>query len=43
MLNDEELTQTIALLARSNLPITDVCELVDTANRMNTRWAEVTF
>jgi hypothetical protein len=43
MLNDEELTQTIALLARSDLSVFDVCQLIDTANRMNTRWAEVTF
>jgi hypothetical protein len=42
MLNDEELTQTIALLSRSNLPMTDVCELVYTAQRMNMRWSVVT-
>jgi hypothetical protein len=42
MLNDEELTQTIALIARSNLPITDVCELVNTAQHMNMRWSVVT-
>jgi hypothetical protein len=42
MLNDEELTQTIALLSRSNLSIHDVCELIDTADRMNMRWSKAT-